>query len=65
MVVVAAVNDIDVDSIVQPMLPEQLRMVPLYMMVELVNLLQLVKKVKLVCWLGNVVVSDLQDDISE
>ena len=28
MVVVAAVNDIDVDSIVQPMLPEQLRMVP-------------------------------------
>ena len=49
MVVVAAVNDIDVDSIVQPMLPEQLRMVPLYMMVEMVNLLQLVKKVKLVC----------------
>lgn len=47
MVVAAAVNDIDVDSIVQPMLPEQLWMVPMYMMVELVNLLQLVKKVKL------------------
>ena len=46
MVVVVAVNNrIDVDSIVQPMLPEQLWMVPLYMMVEMVNSLQLVKKV--------------------
>ena len=52
MVVVAAGNDIDVDSIFQPILPEQLWMVPLYMMVELVNLFQLVKKVVISVLIG-------------